>query len=201
MRRFAPVRTVNEGRNRRNLAFEWYACAMRISMRIQNGSKVTASVARPEGGPYFAIACVIVLISFSSALATELRCSDLETADADKLLAMVVDRQWIKNGGGVRVGDYDCYVPGQKVCEWRTTLEDDRMLDRDYRLIYVLSSHQTGSGSWGDLLVFGCVSGKVKTVYQGQFGQETSSGLDSAPPALRPVLKEYMKHPGELPPP
>ena len=163
--------------------------------------RVTGPFARSKRGHYLAIASAIVLISFSSAFATKLRCRDLETADADTLLAMVVDRQWIKNGGGVRVGDYDCYVPGQKVCEWRTTLEDDRMLDRDYRLIYVLSSHQTGSGSWIDLLVFGCVSGQVKTVFQGQFGQETSSGLDSAPPALRPVLKEYMKHPGEPPPP
>ena len=83
-------------------------------------------------------------------------------------------------------------------------LEDDRMLDPDHRLIYVNSSHQTGAGSWGDLLVFGCVSGQVKTVFVGQFGsQETKTPatiFDSAPPALRPVLKQYMKHPGEMPP-
>jgi hypothetical protein len=79
------------------------------------------------------------------------------------------------------------------------------MLDPDHRLIYVLSSHLTGSGSWGDLMVFRCVSGEVKKVYLGQFcycaGQLPSTTIfDSAPPALQPMLKEYMKHPGQMPP-
>ena len=163
---------------------------------------MTRTFPRPDRGHYFAIACAIVLITFSSSFATGLRCSDLKSASADQLLA-TIDRQSIRYGGGVREGEYDC-VPGHKVCDWETTLEDDRTLDSGHRLIYVLSSHQTGAGSWGDLLVFGCVSGQVKTVYLGQFPSQEiptpSDIFDSAPPALQPVLKEYMKHPGQLPP-
>jgi len=107
-------------------------------------SKVTGSFARPDRSHYFAIAFAIVLISFSSAFATKLRCRDLATADADELLA-TVDRQSVKSGGGVQAGKYDCDPGGQSGCTWETTLEDDRMLDRDHRLIYVLSSHLTGS--------------------------------------------------------
>ncbi len=55
-------------------------------------SKVTGSFARPDRSHYFAIAFAIVLISFSSAFATKLRCRDLATADADELLAMVDSR-------------------------------------------------------------------------------------------------------------
>ncbi len=170
------------------------------------------------------IACAIVLIFFRATFATEIPCRDLETADADELLA-TVDRQSIKYGGGVRIGEYDCdpcrhlgiagcdrfpprqgtgaptpapSLPPPKGCDWRTILEDDRMLDPEHRLMYVLSSHLTGSGSWGDLLVFGCTSGQVGTVYLGQFGtQETKTDpgiFDSAPPALRSSLEEYMKH-------
>jgi hypothetical protein len=161
---------------------------------------MTGSLAR-DCSRHLATACAVVVIGFHSAFAVELRCRDLSTADPDKLLA-TVDRQSVKYGGGVRVGKYDCDnigEGGERGCDWETTLEDDRMLDPDNRLIYVLSSHLTGSGSWGDLLVFGCVSGQVKKLYLGQFGsQETktpSTIFDSAPLALQPALKEYMKHP------
>lgn|GEM_PF-4130541 len=143
-----------------------------------------------------ATACAIILISFRSAYAIDILCSDLETASADELLA-TVDPKSIQDGEGVRVGEYGCYnYPGQKVCDWKTTLEDDRMLDPDYRLIYVVSSHQTGSGSWLDLVVFGCMSGRVKKVFLGQFDSDTSREkvLDSAPPELQSALREYMKH-------
>jgi hypothetical protein len=142
-----------------------------------------------------ALACA-VLISFSSAYATDIPCRDLETASADELLA-TVDAKSIQDGEGVRVGEYGCdNYPGQKVCDWKTTLEDDRMLDPDYRLIYVVSSHQTGSGSWLDLLVFGCVSERVKKVFFGQFDSDTTREkvLDSAPPELQSTLREYLKH-------
>ena len=131
-----------------------------------------------------AVACAIVLISDGTAFAA-IPCRDLATANANELLA-TVDSQSIKYGGGVQIGKYDCdddqgrlgtgaptpapSSPPPKRCDWGTTLEDDRTLDRNHRLIYVLSSHLTGSGSWGDLLVFGCVSGQVRTVYLGQFG-------------------------------
>jgi hypothetical protein len=145
-----------------------------------------------------AITCAVVLIGFRAAFAGEIPCSDLTTADSDKLLA-TVDRQSVESGGGVRVGKYDCDASGEWACTWETTLEDDRMLDRDHRLIYVLSSHITGSGSWGDLLVFGCVAGQVKKLYLGQFGSQEvktpSTIFDSAPRALQPVLREYMEHP------
>jgi hypothetical protein len=119
-------------------------------------------------------AFAIMLISFCSAYAIEIPCRDLATADADELLATVAP-QSIQYGGGVRVGKSGCDIyPGQKVCEWEQTLEDDQMLDRDHRLIYVRSSHQSGSGSWQDLLVFGCVSGRVKKVFLGQFGRDTT---------------------------
>jgi hypothetical protein len=144
-----------------------------------------------------AIACAIILISFRSAYAADIPCSDLETASADELLA-TVDPKSIQDGGNVRVGEYGCdNYPGQKVCDWETTLEDDRMLDDDHRLIYVHSSHQTGSGYWLDLLVFGCVSGQVKTVFQGQIGPQhppQEEVFDSAPPELQSALREYMKH-------
>jgi len=70
------------------------------------------------------------------------------------------------------------------------------MLDGDHRLIYVLSSHQTGAGSWLDFLVFGCVSGRVKKVFLGQFCPEIPEDdvFDLAPPALRSALREYFKH-------
>jgi hypothetical protein len=143
-----------------------------------------------------AIACAIILISFRSAYATDIPCSDLETASADELLA-TVDPKSIQDGGNVRVGEYGCdNYPGQKVCDWETTLEDDRMLDDDHRLIYVHSSHQTGSGYWLDLLVFGCVSGQVKTVFQGQIGPQhplQEEVFDSAPLELQSALREYMK--------
>jgi hypothetical protein len=126
----------------------------------------------------------------------DIPCDDLETASADELLA-TVDPKSIQDGEGVQVGEYGCdNYPGQKVCDWKTTLEDDRMLDPDYRLIYVVSSHQTGSGSWLDLLVFGCMSGRVKTVFLGQFDNDISREkvLDSAPPELQSTLREYLKH-------
>ena len=152
-----------------------------------------------------AITCAVVLIGFHAAFADEIPCRDLATADADRLLA-TVDRQTVKSGGGVRAGKYECGFGGERGCDWETTIEDDRMMDTNHRLIYVLSSHLTGSGSWGDLMVFGCVSGRVKDLYLGQFGSqevETPSTIfDSAPQALQPVLKEYMKHPHfrEIPP-
>jgi hypothetical protein len=138
-----------------------------------------------------AIACAIVLVLFSSAHATDIPCRDLGTANADELPA-TVDAKSIQDGEGVRVGEYGCdNHPGKKVCDWKTTLEDDRMLDPDYRLIYVVSSHQTGSGSWLDLLVFGCVSERVKKVFFGQFDSDTTREkvLDSAPPELQSTLR------------
>ena len=143
-----------------------------------------------------AITLAIVLISFGPAYAAEIPCRDLETANADELLA-TVDPQSIQYGGGVRLGKSGCDLyPGQKVCEWEQTHEDDQMLDPDRRLIYVLSSHQTGSGSWQNLLVFGCVSGQVKKVFLGQVGPDTSKEevFASAPLALRSGLMEYMNH-------
>jgi len=163
---------------------------------------MTGSLAR-DCGRRLVITCAVVLIGFNSAFADALPCRDLATADVNDLLA-TVDRQSVKSGGGVQVGKYDCDASGEYACEWETTLQDDRMLDPDNRLIYVNSSHLTGSGAWGDLMVFGCVSGQVKKLYLGQFGtQETktpSTIFDSAPPALQPVLKEYMKHPRHMPP-
>ena len=141
---------------------------------------------------------IILLISLRPAYAADIPCSGLETASADELLA-TLDPKSIQNGRGVRVGEYGCdNYPGQKVCDWETTLEDDRMLDDNHRLIYVHSSHQTGSGYWLDLLVFGCVSGQVKTVFQEQIGPQHPSqdeAFDSAPPELQSALEEYMKHP------
>jgi len=144
-----------------------------------------------------AIACgIILLFSFRSAYAADIPCDELETAGADELLA-TVDPKSIPDGEDVRVGEYGCdNYPGQKVCDWKTTLEDDRMLDPDHRLIYVLSSHQTGSGSWEDLLVFGCVSERLKKIFFGQFDSDTTREkvLDSAPPELQSALREYMRH-------
>jgi hypothetical protein len=60
------------------------------------------------------------------------------------------------------------FLPQPNGCDWRTKLRDDRMLDHDHRLVYVFSSHLTGSGAWSDFLVFGCVSGQVNTVYPRQ---------------------------------
>src|SRR5258708_4542541 len=134
MRRFAPVRSV-KGENPVSSA-RLGRCESQCGFKME--SKVTGSFARPDRSHYFAIAFAIVLISFSSAFATKLRCRDLATADADELLA-IVDRQSVRSGGGVQVGKYDCDPGGQSGCTWETTLEDDRMLDRDHRLIYVLS--------------------------------------------------------------
>lgn len=143
-----------------------------------------------------AIMFATVLIAFGSTYAAEIPCRDLETANADQLLA-TVDPQSIRYGGGVRIGESGCDLyPGQKICDWEQTLEDDQMLDPDHRLIYVLSSHQTGSGSWQNLLVFGCVSGRVKKVFLSQVGRDTPKEevFATAPLALRSALMEYMNH-------
>lgn len=148
------------------------------------------------------VTLTIFLISFSSAYAGEIPCRDLETATADELLA-TVDPQSVEHGGGVRIGKSECGVyPGQKGCEWDHTLEDDEMLDRDSRLIYVRSSHLTGSGTWQDLLVFGCVSGAVKKLFLGQFNRfvPDEEVFNSTPPALRSALKDYMNGVHSLPP-
>lgn len=169
-----------------------------------------STLARASDHGVLAMASVLVLISFCPAHAAQISCSDLATADAKELLTTVkVDGDWY--GGGVQIGEYDCgdrigrngpptpapFLPQPNGCDWRTTLRDDRMLDSDHRLIYVFSSHLTGSGSWGDLLVFGCASGQVRTVYQGQFcfcRLGPGPRFDSAPPALRATLEEYVKH-------
>jgi hypothetical protein len=158
-----------------------------------------------------AMACSLVILSFCSAHAAPIPCRDLATASAKELLATVtLPGEWY--GGGVQIGEYDCgnrigrngpptpapFLPQANGCDWRVTLRDDRMIDRDHRLIYVFSSHLTGSGSWGDLLVFGCASGQVKTVYQGQFCScrlGPGPNFDSAPPALRSTLEEYVTDP------
>jgi hypothetical protein len=125
-------------------------------------------------------------------------CRDLETANADELLAMI-DPHLIQDmyGGGVRLGESDCDVyPGQKVCDWKQTLEDDQMLDADHRLLYVLTSHQTGTGSWQNFVVFGCIGGQVENELLAQAGPATRRYrlLFSAPESLRAELAEYMKH-------
>jgi hypothetical protein len=160
------------------------------------GPLLNTHLVRAKDQIFLAITLAIVLISFGSVNATEIPCQDLETANADELLA-TVEPQSIRDGGSVQVGESGCDLySGQKACEWRTTLEDDQMLDRDHRLIYVLSSHQTGSGSWQDLLVFGCVSGRVKKVFLGQIDRDTrvEEVLNSAPPELRSALVEYLNH-------
>lgn len=141
------------------------------------------------------IAWFLIAPMVCPALAAHIPCSGLETAGTDELLAaVVVDTKLIRYGGDVRVEKSDCEESaGRKVCNWETWPDDDRMLDPDHRLIGVISSHLTGSGSWWDILVFACVAGEVGTVYQGQFGRWDSSGFDSAPPALRPLLEDYVK--------
>ena len=59
----------------------------------------------PQVRSLLAIAYAIILISFRSAYATDIPCSDLETASADELLA-TVDPKSIQDGGNVRVGEY-----------------------------------------------------------------------------------------------
>jgi hypothetical protein len=178
--------------------------------RLNRG--VTQPLASEERLISVASAIALIAVFSCSAYAAEIPCRDLATAGTNELLA-TMDRKSVQYGGGVQIGDYDCHsgdgfeysINPRRIskqpdgCDWRTTLRDDRMLDDDYRLVYLLSSHLSGSGSWGDLLVFGCGSGTVKKVYLGQFGYFrsgwSSSVFDSAPPDIRSTLEEYMRHP------
>ena len=139
-----------------------------------------------------------------------LPCRDLETADAADELLTTVDRQSIKYGGGVRIGEYDCYpcrdlgiaggdrfpprpdpptpAPSSQPPQGLRLADNSQKhsnVNPDHRLIYALSSHLTGSGSWGDLLVFGCVSGQVRTVYLGQFGTPETETIRESSTQLR----------------
>jgi len=150
-------------------------------------------LARAKNQSLLAIIACVVLVSFGFAYAAEIPCRDLEAANADELLA-TIDPRSIQY---VPLGKSGCNLyPGQKVCEFEQTLEDDQMLDPDHRLLYIVSSHLTGSGFWQDFLVFGCVSGQVKKVFFEEVGRDTSKKelFASAPLALRPELMDYMNH-------
>lgn len=184
----------------------------RIKQVNNRGKRNEIGVSASSRQSVSAMAFAVVLISCSFAHAVDISCRNLATGSTKQLLE-TVDRHSVQYGGGVQIGEYDCgerigrldggaptpapFLPQPNGCDWRTTLRDDRMLDPDHRLVYVFSSHLTGSGAWSDFLVFGCVSGQVKTVYLRQVCscRLSASEFGSAPPALRSKLEDYMERP------
>lgn len=65
-----------------------------------------------------------------------------------------------------------CYAdePGaSKSCDWRTRIKTDERIGRDRRLVVLTSNHQTGSGAWDYVRVYGCSAGKIRLLYADRF--------------------------------
>jgi hypothetical protein len=92
------------------------------------------------------------------------KCGDLASTDAGKLIAIL--RDGFAHGLG-------CYSDDPKNdpsgCDWKATLKTDLMLAGSRRRIVVWDSHQTGSGAWDYLYVFGCINGRIGPVFDDRF--------------------------------
>lgn len=93
--------------------------------------------------------------------------TDLMTQSADKLVASVkgpaTDHLW--HGSGCYSDDPD--EPGS--CDWRTKISTDKRIAVDRRLLVFTSNHETGSGAWSYVRIYGCSGGKVKLLFADQF--------------------------------
>ncbi len=103
------------------------------------------------------------------------KCSDLASTDASKLIA--IPRRGFAHGVGCYSDDPKNYPSG---CDWKATLKTDLMLRDSRRLIVVRDNHQTGTGAWDYLYVFGCINGRIGTVFDDRFLYGV--GIDRASP-------------------
>lgn len=98
----------------------------------------------------------------------EADCDDLPTLSASNLISYA--------SSALRYGDYaqgvgcdaNDYGEGHPVCDWKTELDEDRMLGQTRRLIVATSIHMTGTGSWNAVMVFGCKENHVVTLFADQ---------------------------------
>jgi hypothetical protein len=106
-------------------------------------------------------------------------CSELATIGTDRLLAIRTDM--FPHGMGCYSLDPDNH-PDQ--CEWKIILGTDRMIGSDRRLVVVGRDHLGGSGAWSDVFVFGCVDGRLGTLFYETFEYGPSSDVDVSPNAV-----------------
>jgi hypothetical protein len=103
------------------------------------------------------------LFGVRSAFTGEFSCNDLLTANANRLIAIPTD--------GFSHGE-PCYSDDSRPpahCDWNATIELDRMIGDDRRIVVVNSSHLSGSGAWDYVFVFHCVSRRIRAVFQDRF--------------------------------
>jgi hypothetical protein len=84
-------------------------------------------------------------------------CDVLPSVDANRLVAMIIEISGNWHGAG-------CY-PDAKDCQWKESIEEDRMLGSERRFIEVGLKQTAGSGVYGEVYIFGCVSGQVKALF------------------------------------
>jgi hypothetical protein len=100
-----------------------------------------------------------------AASAKDLPCSDLQKAKVARLISTL---QLYPHGTGCYPEDVED-EPDSKECDWKVTVDEDRNIGNDRRLVVVSREHMTGSGAYADLTVFGCRSGKVTEVFTNSY--------------------------------
>lgn len=101
---------------------------------------------------------VALLFGVRTVLAKDLPCSDLRTAKPARLISILKS---YSHGTGCYSEDED----NPKECDFKVSITDDRRIGDERRLIVVFSEHTMVLGTWSDVLVFGCRSGKVAVVF------------------------------------
>ena len=91
-----------------------------------------------------------------------LRCDDIGTVKLEDIRPTNRDGFRLSHGMG-------CYSEIPEIdpdnCGWMTTLEADRPLGANRRLVVVGRDHRGGVGSWSDVFVFACTGGRVATLF------------------------------------
>lgn len=100
----------------------------------------------------------------------------LAAASCDGRLMTEKPGKWVasmtKDSGNHLWHGAGCYSddPGApKSCDWRTRIKMDKRIGRDRRLVVLTTNHETGSGAWDYVRVYGCLAGKSKLLYVGRF--------------------------------
>ncbi|MFZ0657414.1 MAG: hypothetical protein WAM05_01785 [Candidatus Binataceae bacterium] len=109
-------------------------------------------------------------------LAHTLPCTELKTAKANDLI-ILANHEFNGSSGNFPfthgTGCYGFDLPKLHTsCDWKVTLDQDRMISANRREILFESDHMTGTGAWGYSYVFGCVAGQVRLL----FGAESLRG-------------------------
>jgi hypothetical protein len=139
-------------------------------------------------------------------LAHTLPCAELKTARANDLI-ILANHEFNGDSGGFPfthgVGCYGMGVPAAHIsCEWKVTLDQDRMISANRREILFDSDHQAGTGTWGYSYVFGCVAGQVRLVFgAASLGGGLKSACDEQAPSgsAQPDSQESPQQPSPSP--